>query len=866
MGAAHRVERAQLDARGFGRHDPGQGIDGEAAGKRLQRDVAGGRRSLGVEPHAGQCLAADARRRDRQRPVEHGMAMEVAQGKIAGEPVEADAGRLNMRAARLDGHALPAAVAHQADVRLQPPGQPLQHQRREVVERAGLQREMPLGEVGHVERQAARKGHRADGDVEPVEARRAVRRAADMQRGPRRLAIDVAGEAQVCVRRGAQVGGIGRDLQMVDRLAQQGGAVHRQARRRIRVVERAGDVGEKLGAAGEPGVGLGEIGNGDHGGEVGEGGRRRAVDPRDGMRPDQRELVEGEAAVGVEPHAAGQRETVAEQSVEGRHTGRKAAGLGVDDRRETIGARRPLEGGRKAGRTLEVEARDGAEARQVRRLGGEPALEFGPARETRVAGGQRLALERQLLDVERAGEGTRAAQGDARPRPQRLREGGIGEREAPRLGVRHDLQVRRRVPQGAGRDRFEMTVEPLDAAARQMRAFERQRGAQGRRGEGAGDPRREGEPPDRRLAQRRGVRPIGPAGRRDCEVGDARRVDPPRDVELGGGGEKHEIVDGDIAVVAEDDVAAHRRGAGEHRRGEGRNEARDLRRQVEPQAARGPLAFERGGAVGADLRPGVEDEFGGEIVERAVAVEREFHRWLAGDVGERRDEPARRLVQRHVEGQLLAVGNQRHAHGQRGRPVEPLSVEMQREPLGGRAQRAVATHRETRGDAEDGLPDDHLGEGELLDLHLHRQLRQQRLVLARDGLLGRDGLAQNGQGAEVEVVDLEPPLHEGEAAPDDARPVELQPDAVAVLQHDVVDRGVGGERAVDAPDGDAAGGRRERARDQVGEDAPLLVGGSAGGREQPDPEQQREERREQAAGGKTDWRGACHQKGCPMLT
>ena len=62
------------------------------------------------------------------------------------------------------------------------------------------------------------------------------------------------------------------------------------------------------------------------------------------------------------------------------------------------------------------------------------------------------------------------------------------------------------------------------------------------------------------------------------------------------------------------------------------------------------------------------------------------------------------------------------------------------------------------------------------------------------------GTTQELQVVDGEFIDLEPPLEQREPAPDEPHRVDLEPRTVAIGQHDVADRRVGGQRAVDGAD------------------------------------------------------------------
>src|SRR2546430_8052637 len=54
--------------------------------------------------------------------------------------------------------------------------------------------------------------------------------------------------------------------------------------------------------------------------------------------------------------------------------------------------------------------------------------------------------------------------------------------------------------------------------------------------------------------------------------------------------------------------------------------------------------------------------------------------------------------------------------------------------------------------------------------------------------------------SEYEAIDLDPPRQQRDSSPDESRPVELQPDPVAIADRNIADGGVRRERAVDGAD------------------------------------------------------------------
>ena len=94
------------------------------------------------------------------------------------------------------------------------------------------------------------------------------------------------------------------------------------------------------------------------------------------------------------------------------------------------------------------------------------------------------------------------------------------------------------------------------------------------------------------------------------------------------------------------------------------------------------------------------------------------------------------------------------------------------------------------------------------------------------GLLRGEGTPQKLHMADPQLIDFEAAAQQSQTAPNQPDLVDLQPWPVAIGEHDVADRRVGGQHAVDRADGDACRLRGQRPRDEVGEDALVRVGGA----------------------------------------
>ncbi len=157
------------------------------------------------------------------------------------------------------------------------------------------------------------------------------------------------------------------------------------------------------------------------------------------------------------------------------------------------------------------------------------------------------------------------------------------------------------------------------------------------------------------------------------------------------------------------------------------------------------------------------------------------------------------MLQRQVK--LLAGGHEGQLDGGEARRVGPAHLEGGVEAFRRAAEACRTTCGKARRRAHHRLPEDELGDGELADLDLQRQFRQQ----GRVGCGGRcrrirDGLPQQFDLADLEVLDFQPPRQQRGPAPDEADGVDAQIDALAIGDGDVADHRVGGEGPLDRAD------------------------------------------------------------------
>ncbi len=238
----------------------------------------------------------------------------------------------------------------------------------------------------------------------------------------------------------------------------------------------------------------------------------------------------------------------------------------------------------------------------------------------------------------------------------------------------------------------------------------------------------------------------------------------------------------DRAGIAQGDVAAELRRAGEDRPDDGGQQAFDARSEVEGEAPVRSLAHEARAAVGADIRPRLEGEGRAPIVEDALTGEVEPDRRQPGQSGEAGDEAAGRLVERRTcRSSRSPCGTKASLAEKRPAASRRRASSVRSSPSDGGAELRRAACREPRCRADHRLAERQFRERERLDLDLHRQFRQERLVRCRRGFLAGHRAAQDLEACRFRADRLRGGARtERGPPPDQPRPVEPQPDAVAV--------------------------------------------------------------------------------------
>ncbi|GJE59060.1 hypothetical protein MPOCJGCO_1147 [Methylobacterium trifolii] len=556
---------------------------------------------------------------------------------------------------------------------------------------------------------------------------------------------------------------------------------------------------------------------------IGEAGRGPALQAGGGARALQLGALEGVAVVDL-GQAPGEAGRPPEQPVEDGLAEGEALAAQVHLRAHGLAGRvagEPGGRGQAAGERPAGEVGEGGEVGE-RRLhrAGQGVLADTPG----IVGGQRRALHVQPrhrqgvvgLQAAREVEGGPVSEGAA--------QGGIGQAQAfdPRVGGQREAAGLR----GLG---LEVGLDALQGAVRR---------AQARGLEAAGDAGTSERPlqaPVEDQGPEFGLGGLGhPAlGRHraglEGEVGHARRVQAAARVEAGGAGDQLQPVDAERPAVGEAQRPVELRRPGEHDCGRAGQQALDARGEVEGQAPVRPDPGDLRRTLGADALAGREVEAGVPGVEGAAPVEVEVDGRRAGQVQALREQAAGRLRQGRLHLQALAVRHEQQACREQPARIEPAHAHVEVEALGRGAELRPPLRREAGRLPGDGLAQDEFGQGEALDLDLDRQVRQELAVglgRRRDG--GRHGPAQHLDAAEFEAVHLQPAREQGQAAPDDAGPVEAQPDPVAVAHRHVADGRVRGQRPIHRADGDAGGRRGERLREQAPEHGLLALVGRAG--------------------------------------
>ena len=571
------------------------------------------------------------------------------------------------------------------------------------------------------------------------------------------------------------------------------------------------------------------------------------------MRSARHKIGEAEAAAGRRARRAGHMQFAAGHAVEQRIGGREPRRLRVDRRRQRAVARRAVEVGGSVRLAFEGAAGEAGEAAQVARRDFEPSVQFLRREQARIAGVEVMRREFERIERHVAADGRRSAQGKLRLAADRARERRIGEPEAAHDALALEGDARRLLAERAVRDGAEVRGNAVERALLDMDVAGVER---------AFRDRVEERPDDRGVEVE--LADLGCAGNGagvDLEADRIVRRLAAFDVEAGVGGDHVNAGRRDRAVVIEEEIAFERRLAGDDRPKDRGRHAFEARIEVERKLPPGALPRDDDIAPRPDIGAGGEIEPGLEIVERPCAVQGKLDRRQSGQVGEMGEDAARRFVGIDRDGELVGRRNVGHDRLERARGVEALCREAEVETFGRRPERRLALDLEARRDPDDRLAERKVLQSELLDDHLDRQFRQDRArpAVRRRRRLGPQRPPQELHVADRQLVNVEPATEQGKPVPDQADLVDLQPRALAVGEHNIADRGVGGQNAVHRPNRDFCRVRGQSPREQVGEDALVFLRRP---RRRPKGEDREDQRRKTADGNETPH----HQKACPMLT
>ena len=175
----------------------------------------------------------------------------------------------------------------------------------------------------------------------------------------------------------------------------------------------------------------------------------------------------------------------------------------------------------------------------------------------------------------------------------------------------------------------------------------------------------------------------------------------------------------------------------------------------------------------------------------------------------------RLAVHPHTTGRRLAVDIPGQGHGgaqragcvlDRGqaqrrmaRSIEPPGLKGEAQAVRRLAQRELARCGQARRRPQHCFAHIQFGQGKLLNQNLQRQFRQQRPDRCRCGMghpLRRNRLARQFDFADLQGLDLQPARKERAPVPDQPSPIEVEPGALPIRDHDVPHRGIGGQSSL----------------------------------------------------------------------
>ncbi|GJE45531.1 hypothetical protein AEGHOMDF_4728 [Methylobacterium soli] len=621
------------------------------------------------------------------------------------------------------------------------------------------------------------------------------------------LAADHAAEPHAAIESTGEIADRGVHAQIADRTSERRRFGSAQHRGEVGSHQGAGEAPLQRGAPGQLVVEGSKILEVEAEPRIGETRRGPPFQSRDHLGPFETGLLEGVAVIDL-GQAPVESWGPAEKSVEDRMREAEPLRAQIHIRRHGLAGGVAAE--RRPGREAAGERATGQTRidREVAHLGLDLARQDVLADPARIGGLGIQPFDAQARHRERVVGLERGPERQGGARPDGVGERRIGEREAldPRIGAEGETARLLR----SHRHRFDAGVHAVESAVA---------GAQARRLErsidlGTGERPLQAGVEDEALQFRLGGLRHAALGRhgtgRDGEVGHSVGAEAAARIEASGARGEFQPVDAEAAAVGEAQGPVELGRAREHGGNRAGQQALDARGEIEAEAPLGADARDLRGSLGADALARVEIEARIPRIESAAPIEVEVDGRRTRHVQTLREQAAGGLRQRCLHLQPLALRHEQEPRHELPGRIEAMDAEIEVEALRGGTELHLALRLEPGRLSRDGLAKHQLREAEPLDLDLHGQVRQQRAVgLRRISGRGGQGTAQDLEASEFEAVDLEAPRQEREATPDEAGSVELQPDAVAVADRHVPDGGVGGEGAVDRPDGDAGTRRRE---------------------------------------------------------
>jgi hypothetical protein len=159
----------EIEPQGLARHEATGAGQIEAVRIGIQREIAARGRSLDRETDLGKHLAGERGTVDGDIRIDDRPATRISDPGLAVEAVDRGRGRSDPGTLGVERHVLTAVPGIEHEIGIEPAGELLQGERREVVKIGGGERHTAAGEAGRVERRRAFDAHRADADIDIIE-------------------------------------------------------------------------------------------------------------------------------------------------------------------------------------------------------------------------------------------------------------------------------------------------------------------------------------------------------------------------------------------------------------------------------------------------------------------------------------------------------------------------------------------------------------------------------------------------------------------------------------------------------------------------------------------------------------------------